>query len=319
MIYAAKQGATATRVPLRDHRYDLDALADAIGPRTKIVYVCLPNNPTGTANTRAELDAFLQRVPEDVLPVVDQAYFEYVEDPDYPDAIAEHFREGRRVVVLRTFSKIYGLAGLRVGYAVGPFDVCEAMAKVRRPFDVSTTAQVAALASLDDGVEVTSRRVANRRGLEELTRILVKHGLEPAPGAVANFVYVEIGEDTPQFFERLLEEGVIVRPLGGFGASDGDSHLGGDAGRARVPGRGTRPHPALAGVGRERGHVLGDPLFELRVAGRALHPEGAANGLLGGRCLDPPLQEGREPPVLLAAERQDHPVGCVGLPHASST
>jgi histidinol-phosphate aminotransferase len=93
------------------------------------------------------------------------------------------------------------------------------MAKVRRPFDVSTTAQVAALASLSDGVEVTSRRVANRRGLEELTRILVKHGLEPAPGAVANFVYVEIGEDTPQFFERLLEEGVIVRPLGGFGAS----------------------------------------------------------------------------------------------------
>jgi histidinol-phosphate aminotransferase len=219
VIYAAKQGATATRVPLRAHRYDLDALADAIGPRTKIVYVCLPNNPTGTANTRAELDAFLQRVPEDVLPVVDQAYFEYVEDPDYPDAIAEHFRGGRRVVVLRTFSKLYGLAGLRVGYAVGPFDVCEAMAKVRRPFDVSTTAQVAALASLSDGVEVTSRRVANRRGLEELTRILVKHGLEPAPGAVANFVYVEIGEDTPQFFERLLEEGVLVRPRGGFGAS----------------------------------------------------------------------------------------------------
>src|SRR4029077_19428796 len=155
VIYAAKQGATATRVPLRDHRYDLDALANAICPKTKIVYVCLPNNPTGTANSRAELDAFLQRVPEDVLAVVDQAYFEYVEDPDYPDAIAEHFRSGRRIVVLRTFSKIYGLAGLRVGYAVGPWNVCEAMVKVRRPFDVSTTAQVAALASLDDGVEVT--------------------------------------------------------------------------------------------------------------------------------------------------------------------
>src|SRR5262249_2223186 len=159
--------ATATKVPLRDHRYDLDALAAAIGPYTKIVYVCLPNNPSGTSNTRAELDAFLARVPEGVLPVVDQAYFEYVEDPDYPDAITEHFRHGRRVVIVRTFSKIYGLAGLRVGYAIGPRDVCEAMVKVRRPFDVSTTAQAAALASLDDGAEVARRRFANARGLEE--------------------------------------------------------------------------------------------------------------------------------------------------------
>jgi histidinol-phosphate aminotransferase len=218
VIYAAKQGATATRVPLRDYRYDLDAIAAAIGPSTKIAYVCLPNNPTGTTNTRAELDAFLGRVPDHVLVVVDQAYFEYVGSPDYPDAIAEHVRNGRRVLVLRTFSKIYGLAGSRVGYAVGPWDVCAAMAKVRRPFDVTTTAQVAALASLDDDAEVARRRLLNAQGLADLTRILAEHGLAPVPGAVGNFVFVELPEDAAPLFERLLEQGVIVRPMSGFGA-----------------------------------------------------------------------------------------------------
>jgi histidinol-phosphate aminotransferase len=218
VIYAAKQGASVTRVPLRDHRYDLEALADAIGPRTKIVYVCMPNNPTGTTSTRAELGAFLERVPEGVLPVIDQAYFEYVDDPEYPDVVAEHFRQGRHVVVLRTFSKIFGLAGLRVGYAVGPRGVCEGMAKIRRPFDVTTTAQAAALASLGDEAELARRRLQNTRGLAELTRILTRHGLSPVPGAVGNFVFVDLDEDAASLFERLLREGVIVRPLAGFGA-----------------------------------------------------------------------------------------------------
>jgi len=219
VIYAAKQGATAARIPLRDHRYDLEALAAAIGPRTKIVYVCAPNNPTGTTSTRAELAAFLDQVPEDVLPVIDQAYFEYVDDPEYPDAIAEHFRRGRRVVVLRTFSKIFGLAGLRVGYAVGPWDVCAGMAKLRRPFDVTTTAQAAALASLGDEVELAHRRVMNSKGLRQLTAILARHGLDPVPGAVGNFVFLDLGENAAPLFELLLENGVIVRPLAGFGAS----------------------------------------------------------------------------------------------------
>ena len=110
-------------MPLRDHRYDLEALLDAIGSRTKLVYICYPNNPTGTMSTRAELDAYFERVPEHVLTVLDQAYFEYVDDPDYPDAVEEYFKAGRRVLVLRTFSKIYGLAGLRIGYGVGPAEV----------------------------------------------------------------------------------------------------------------------------------------------------------------------------------------------------
>ncbi len=218
VIYALKQGATPVLVPLRDHRYDLDALLAAVTPRTKLVYICNPNNPTGTMNTKAELDSFFANVPAHVLTVVDQAYFEYIDHADYPDAIEAYVKAGSRAVVLRTFSKIYGLAGLRVGYAVGPRDVCAAMAKVRRPFDVTTQAQVAALASLDDSAEIARRRALNAEGLARLAAILRDHGLEPADGAVGNFLYVEVGEDAPRLYDALLHEGVIVRPLAGFGA-----------------------------------------------------------------------------------------------------
>ncbi len=217
-IYASKQGASSTKVPLRDLRYDLDALAAAIGPRTKLVYVCHPNNPTSTMNTKDELDGFMAKIPEHVLVVIDQAYFEYIHRDDYPDAVATYFARGHRVLVLRTFSKIYGLAGLRVGYAIGPAEVCAAMAKVRRPFDLSTPAQLAAVASIGDRDEIVRRRLLNAQGLEHLTRILRDHGHEPAPGAVGNFVYLEVAEDSAALFERFLRQGVIVRPLGGFGA-----------------------------------------------------------------------------------------------------
>jgi histidinol-phosphate aminotransferase len=217
VIYAAKQGATIKAVPLRDFTYDLDALLAAVTPRTKLLYICEPNNPTGTMNTAAELDAFFEQVPEHVLTVVDQAYFEYIDHPDYPDAVERYLKAGRRVVVLRTFSKIYGLAGLRVGYAVGPSDVCASLAKVRRPFDVTTPAQVAALASLDDAAELTRRRAVNAEGLQRLEAILREHAFEPVP-SVGNFLYVETGGDATELFEQLLREGIIVRPLAGFGA-----------------------------------------------------------------------------------------------------
>ena len=217
VIYARKQGAQANLVPLAEHRYDLDALLEAITPRTKLVYICHPNNPTGTMNTIDELDAFFAAVPEHVLTVVDQAYFEYIDRPDYPDAVERYLKAGRRVAVLRTFSKIYGLAGLRVGYAVGSADVCAAMAKVRRPFDITTPAQVAALASIGDEAELARRRAVNNEGLAMLESLLRGHGLEPVP-SVGNFLYVETGADGTELFERLLREGMIVRPLAGFGS-----------------------------------------------------------------------------------------------------
>ncbi len=217
VIDALKLGAEVARVPLRDHVHDLDAMLDAIGPRTKLAFLCHPNNPTGTRNTRAELDAWFERVPGHVLTVLDQAYFEYVDDPDYADGL-DYLRAGVDVLVLRTFSKIYGLAGLRVGYGIGPADVVTAAGKVRRAFDLTTPAQEAALASIGDEAELARRRAVNADGLVVLEGVLRGHGLEPAPGAVGNFVYVEVGEDARPCFDALLHEGVIVRPLGGFGA-----------------------------------------------------------------------------------------------------
>ncbi|TML06965.1 MAG: aminotransferase class I/II-fold pyridoxal phosphate-dependent enzyme, partial [Actinobacteria bacterium] len=184
-----------------------------------LVYVCHPNNPTGTMNTRAELDAYFGRVPEHVLTVLDQAYFEYIDDPDYADGIGEYLKAGRRVVVLRTFSKIFGLAGLRVGYALAPASAVTALGKVRRAFDITTPAQEAALASLDGTQEVDRRRHENAAQRPEVERILREHGLEPAGPAVANFVYCDIGEDSRPLFEQLLRHGVIVRPTHGFGGS----------------------------------------------------------------------------------------------------
>jgi histidinol-phosphate aminotransferase len=218
VIDAAKMGAIARTVPLRDHSYDLDGLLAAIGPRTKLVYVCHPNNPTGTANGRDELLRFLDAAPEHVLVVLDQAYFEYIDDPEYVDGV-ELVRSGRRVVVLRTFSKIYGLAGLRVGYAVAPADVVAATSKVRRAFDITATAQAAALASLGDDAEILRRRELNADGRAALEDVLRGQGLEPAGPAVGNFLFADVG-DGRAVFEQLLRRGAIVRPLGGFGAPE---------------------------------------------------------------------------------------------------
>jgi histidinol-phosphate aminotransferase len=217
-IDALKVGAEAVRVPLRDHRYDLPAMLAAVGPRTKIAYLCHPNNPTGTVNSLGELDAWFERVPEHVLTVLDQAYFEYAAGADYPDGIERYAKAGRNVLVLRTFSKIYGLAGLRVGYGIGPADVVTAIGKVRRAFDITSPAQEAALASLDDPAEIERRRALNAEGRAALAEALRGHGLEPVAGAVGNFLYVDVGDDSRPLFEALLREGAIVRPLGGFGA-----------------------------------------------------------------------------------------------------
>jgi histidinol-phosphate aminotransferase len=214
-INAAKMGAVAVRAPLDGSAYDLDALAAAITPRTKLVYVTNPNNPTGGMVAREPLARFLDGLPEHVLPVLDEAYFEYVGDPSYPDGLREHLRGGRRVVVLRTFSKIYGLAGLRVGWGAMPHDVAAALNKVKNAFDVNQPAQDAARASLGEEREVARRAAETDSGRERLSAGLRELGLEPLP-AVANFVTVAVGDGaaTAAALEQL---GLIVRPLAGFG------------------------------------------------------------------------------------------------------
>ena len=221
VLDAIKLGATPVRVPLVDDRYDLEGILAAVTPRTKIVYVANPNNPTGTMVDRAALDAFFERVPEHVLTVLDEAYFEYVEEPGYPDGVEEYLkRDGRRILVLRTFSKIYGLAGLRVGYGIGPPNVVAAIRKVRNAFDVNQVAQDAALASLDDVEEIARRRAATAEGRRQLEDICARLAVGVASPAVANFVFARAGGDARAIFEALLREGVIVRPLAAFGAPD---------------------------------------------------------------------------------------------------
>jgi histidinol-phosphate aminotransferase len=214
-----KVGAVPVQVPLREERLDLEAMLGAITDQTKLVFISAPNNPTGTTNLRDELDAYFAAVPPHVLTVLDQAYFEYIDDPDYPDGIEEYAKAGRRVLVLRTFSKIYGLAGLRVGYGIGPAEVITAIGKVRRAFDVTSAGQAAALASRGDEAELQRRRAANRDAMSLLQETLRTHGLEPPGPAVANFVFVRV-DDAPGLNDALLHRGVIVRPLAAFGAPD---------------------------------------------------------------------------------------------------
>jgi len=213
-----KAAAVTVRVPLDVGRVDVDALLDAVTSRTKLAFVPTVNNPTGTMTPREDLLRFLDAVPEHVLTVIDEAYFQYVEDPSFPDAIEEAAKRGRNVLALRTFSKIFGLAGLRIGYGVGPAGVVSAMRKVQRAFDVTTPAQEAALASLDDDAELERRRAVNRDAMAALEAVLREHGFDPISPAVGNFLFVDVGEDAAALDQRLLCRGVIVRPMGSFGA-----------------------------------------------------------------------------------------------------
>jgi histidinol-phosphate aminotransferase len=205
-------GAKAIEVPLRDWRHDLKAIAAAITPRTKLVYVCSPNNPTGTANTETELLAFARALPDHVIAVFDEAYADFLENaPDLRPLIAE----GRKVVCLRTFSKIYGLASLRVGYGYASAELCGLLNRVRQPFNVNAIGQAAAIAALDDRGFTAKCRQENRAGLVQLERGCKELGLEVVP-SVANFMLVKVG-DGARVFEALQRRGVIVRPVKSYG------------------------------------------------------------------------------------------------------
>ena len=213
-----KLAAAPVRVPLREGRIDVEDLLAAVTPRTKLAYLPTVNNPTGTMTTRDDMLRFLDRVPGHVLTVVDEAYFEYVDEPAFPDTIEDAAKQGSHVLALRTFSKIYGLAGLRVGYGVGPADVIAAIRKVQRAFDVTTPAQEAALASLDGAAELARRRTVNRESMTALESVLRAQGFDPVTPAVGNFLFVDVGTDADALNDALLRRGVIVRPMGSFGA-----------------------------------------------------------------------------------------------------
>ncbi|MDH7568082.1 MAG: histidinol-phosphate transaminase [Armatimonadota bacterium] len=202
-------------IPLKNYTHDLEAMADAITEKTKLFFVCNPNNPTGTIVTRAAVDGLLDRLPNRVLLVMDEAYYEYVDDPEYPDALS-YVREGRNVVALRTFSKIYALAGLRIGYAIARPEVIWAIHQVREPFNVNSIAQAGALASLDDPDQVERGRRANRDGREYLYAACERLGL-PYVRSQANFVFLDTRADSRKVFEGLLRRGVIVRTGDIFG------------------------------------------------------------------------------------------------------
>jgi histidinol-phosphate aminotransferase len=210
-----EMGAQATRVPLRDHMHDLDAMADAITARTRLLFVCNPNNPTGTTNTAEEVARLLARVPEDVLVVMDEAYIEFVDQAGYPDLLVELRAERRNLILLRTFAKIYGLAGLRVGYAFGHPEVIGYIERARPTFNVNALGQVAALAALEDEEHVARSRdhaAASRALFQRELRAL---GLQPIPSQT-NFVTVHIGDDA-EIASALLDRGFTVNPLAGWG------------------------------------------------------------------------------------------------------
>ncbi|HEY0538595.1 MAG TPA: histidinol-phosphate transaminase [Actinoallomurus sp.] len=209
-------GVTSVRVPLTEETHDLRAMADAISDRTRLVFVCNPNNPTGTVVGRRELEEFFDRVPRDCLIVLDEAYREYVRDPDVPDGL-DLYKDRPNLAILRTFSKAYGLAGLRVGFMVAQEPIAAQVRKTYLPFTVSSVAQAAAIASLQAEGELLARVESTVKERERVHDALAAQGWKVAP-TEANFVWVRLDEDTMEFSAACDAEGVSVRPFAGEGA-----------------------------------------------------------------------------------------------------
>lgn len=215
-IVVTGMGAESVRVPLTSGLvHDLPALAAAVDARTKLLFVCNPNNPTGTSVGAAEFDRFMERLPADLVVAIDEAYVDFAGRPDFPDALAWVARRPG-TIVMRTFSKVFGLAGLRVGYGVCDAELAGYLERARHPFNVNRLAEVAACAALDDPAHRTKLLALNAEGRDFLTRELRALGVEVWPSD-ANFVLARTG---PGVYDALLREGVIVRPMAGFGLPD---------------------------------------------------------------------------------------------------
>jgi histidinol-phosphate aminotransferase len=214
MIVQAAGGIRVV-VTLKDHRLDLEARGRTTTPLTKTLFVANPNNPTATVVTAEEVTTFMARVPDKVIVVFDEAYFEFAQGPDFPDSLS-FMKHGRKVVVLRTFSKAASLAGLRVGYAIADPDCVSLLNRIRQPFNINSLAQVAALAALEDDSHILECLRMNEAGRHFLCDEFAAMGVKYVPSR-ANFVLVDVGRSGTDIFQRLLKEGVIVRPMSSFG------------------------------------------------------------------------------------------------------
>ncbi|MEM6533876.1 MAG: histidinol-phosphate transaminase [Myxococcota bacterium] len=208
-------GRELISVPLKDMRFDLPAMAAAVDDATKLVFIANPNNPTGTYVTREEFEAFLEAIPEDVLVVMDEAYAEYVNAEDCPDGF-DYLGRRHRYMVTRTFSKCYGLAGLRIGYGIAEPELIDFLNRGRQPFNTNALAQAAAVAALEDQDHVKAAVELNRREMNRLVPLLEDRGLTVVPSQ-ANFLLVDFKRDGAELYERFLRAGVILRPMGGYG------------------------------------------------------------------------------------------------------
>lgn len=206
-------GGTNVVVPCKDMRHDLDAMGERITTKTKIVFIANPNNPTGTMNSKTEMDRFMSRVPDHVIVAVDEAYFEYVTHAEYPDSL-DYLKEGRNILSLRTFSKIYGLAGLRIGYGITTPEIADLMNKVRQPFNTNSLAQIGALAALADRKHVEKSIAINHEGKQFLYQSFQQLGVSFIP-TETNFVLFETAQDGKDVYAALMKQGVIIRPMGG--------------------------------------------------------------------------------------------------------
>ncbi len=198
-------------VPMKDWRFDVEALAHAVTDKTKIVFIANPNNPTGTYITKDEFEWFLENTPEHLIIVMDEAYFEYVDQNDYPDS-STYISKDPRIVTLRTFSKIYGLAGLRVGYAVAHEDIVNYCNRVRNPFNCNSLAQIAAIAAMDDKEHVKRSKELADRGREFLTEKMSELAIWHIAGNT-NFILIDVKRPSGEVFQEMLKRGVIIRPL----------------------------------------------------------------------------------------------------------
>jgi histidinol-phosphate aminotransferase len=202
-------------IPLSEYRHDLYKISRTVTPKTRIVFLDNPNNPTGTVIDQTDFDAFLKDLPSHVLVVLDEAYIEFVRNEHIPKAV-DYVNKDRRVVALRTFSKAYGLAGLRVGYGIMDQEIAKYLERVRQPFNVNTMAQIGAIAALDDHQHLKSTIDKVRQGMNFLTKELEELGCRVMPSET-NFILVDIGRDAKIIYEKMLREGVIIRAMTAYG------------------------------------------------------------------------------------------------------